>query len=158
MAGRINNQPPALPFWPWPSNVREKIVDRAQLDRNKKKKAGDPKNPPLASSALLEFMGPGHSSEELRLPAPPNPALSNPSPQAESDLPVVGELMQKAAGAPAEALGRAMSRLQVPADRQERLKALLSRESAMLGIMERLSEDVREIQRRMQDEQKTRGY
>ena len=51
MAGRINNpNPNAAAFWPWPSNVREKIVERNQLiDRKKaKRKGGDPKNPQLS--------------------------------------------------------------------------------------------------------------
>ncbi len=72
---KINQQPPRAPLWPWggPRTVREKLVDPSQLDRKKKTKAGNPKNPALASSALLDFIGPAHSSEELRLPLPPMP-------------------------------------------------------------------------------------
>ena len=71
---KINQQPPKTPMWPWggPRSVRERLVDPAQFDRKKKlKKAGDPKNPALASAALMDFIGPAHSSEELRLPLPP---------------------------------------------------------------------------------------
>src|SRR5882757_8983829 len=69
---KINQQPPQ-PAWPWggPRAVQEKLVKRAQLiDSKKVKKKGDPKNPALASAALLDFIGPPHSSEELRLPLP----------------------------------------------------------------------------------------
>src|SRR5688500_7053355 len=76
MAPKLPPQRPPLPAptWPWggPRSVRERLVDPSQLDRRKGKK-GDPKNPPLASFALLEFMGPGHTSEELRLPEPAMP-------------------------------------------------------------------------------------
>src|SRR3954467_8151608 len=70
------NQQPRAPVWPWggPQKVREKLVDPATLDRKKKlKKLGNPKNPALASSALLDFIAPAHSSEEMRLPLPPQP-------------------------------------------------------------------------------------
>ena len=72
---KINNQPPKAPLWPWggPRSVREKLVDPTQFDRKKKlKKTGNPKSPALASAALLDFIGPAHSSEELRLPTPPH--------------------------------------------------------------------------------------
>src|SRR4051812_42373527 len=76
MASKIENRPPRTPMWPWggPGLVREKLVTRTQFDRARKnKKLGDPKNPSLASSALLESIGPAHSAEELRLPLPPTP-------------------------------------------------------------------------------------
>jgi hypothetical protein len=161
MAGRINNSPPQLPFWPWPRNVREKLVERAQLDRTKKKgKKGDPKNPPLASAALLEFMGPGHSSEELRLPPPPDPRLGLGNAEAPTDLPALSSLIEKAdgGGSAADPLARAMGRVQADPRRMEQLKGLLSREAGMLKVMGRLQTDLAEIQRRMKDEQKTRGY
>jgi hypothetical protein len=160
MAGRIQNQPPALAFWPWPRNVREKLVERAQLDRTKKSKGkkGDPRNPPLASAALLEFMGPGHSSEELRLPPPPDPRLGLANPESPTDSPALGSLMDKAEGPASDSLGRALTRLQADPRRLEQLKGLLSREAGMLKVMGQLHQDVLEIQRRMKDEQKQRGY
>src|SRR5438477_3710251 len=71
---KINQQPPQ-PRWPWggPRGAQEKRVQRNQLDVKKVKKKGDPKNPALASAALLDFIGPAHSSEELRLPLPAFP-------------------------------------------------------------------------------------
>src|SRR4051795_2018801 len=69
---KINQPPVPQPAWPWggPRAVREKLVNRTQVDTKKTKKKGDPKNPSLASAALLDFIGPAHSSEELRLPLP----------------------------------------------------------------------------------------
>ena len=71
---KINQPPPQMPAWPWGSRrtVREKLVNPAQLDRKARKK-GDPKNPALASAALLDSIGPAHSADELRLPLPPMP-------------------------------------------------------------------------------------
>ena len=73
---KLNNMPPRAPLWPWggPRSVREKLVDPAEFDRKKKvAKKGDPKNPALASAALLDWIGPGHNADELRLPLPPHP-------------------------------------------------------------------------------------
>src|SRR6185369_17960382 len=73
---KINQNPPRTPMWPWggPRSVRERLVDPAQFDRKKQaRKAGNPKSPALASAALLDFIGPAHSADELRLPLPPYP-------------------------------------------------------------------------------------
>src|SRR5687767_3119504 len=73
---KINNPQPQPPAWPWggPRSVRERLVNRAQIDRTKKTgKTGNPKSPALASSALLDFIAPAHHSEELRLPLPTPP-------------------------------------------------------------------------------------
>lgn len=161
MAGRINNpNPGAVPFWPWAGNVREKIVERNQLiDRKKKtKKGGDPKNPPLASAALLEFMGPGHTSEELRFPAPVSPRAGEPRLAEESGLDALGGLLDRGSEQQSAGVVRELARLSVPADRLERLKGLLQREQAMLSVMDRLHESLSEIQRRLKDENATKGY
>lgn len=161
MAGRINNpNPGAVPFWPWAGNVREKIVERNQLiDRKKaKKKGGDPKNPPLASAALLDFMGPGHTSEELRFPAPVSPRAGEPRLAEESALGALGELLERGSESGAAGVTRELARLGVPADRLERLKGLLQREQAMLQVMGKLQEELAEIQRRMKEESAGRGF
>ena len=69
-------QQPQAPQWPWggPQALRSKVVNRGQIEKKGVKKKGDPKNPALASTALLDFIGPAHSAEELRLPLPPMPA------------------------------------------------------------------------------------
>lgn len=158
MAGRIN--PNNVPFWPWPANVREKIIERNQIvDRKKgKKKVGDPKNPPLASAALLEFMGPGHSSEELRLPMPVSPRQGDGRSAESSGLAELAGLLERGDAAQTQSMTRELARLGVPPERLERLKALLQREAGMLEVMGRLSADMAEIQSRIKDEQKTRGY
>src|SRR5687768_12556220 len=77
---KINQPPPRTPQWPWggPRIVREKLVDPKQFDRRRRlAKKGDPKNPALASVELLEFLGPAHSSDELRLPLPASPSGHN---------------------------------------------------------------------------------
>ena len=161
MAGRIGNpNPNAAAFWPWPGNVREKIVERNQLvDRKKaKKKLGDPKNPPLASAALLDFMGPGHTSEELRFPAPISPRAGEPRTSEESALPALENLFDRGGEQATAGLSRELGRLGVPADRLERLKALLQRETSMLQVMGRLQGDLAEIQRRMREETKNKGF
>ena len=86
---KINNQPPKAPLWPWggPRSVRERLVDPAQVNRKKAAKTGNPKNPALASAALLDFIGPAHSSEELRLPLPPHPGGHDADLEGFSDRP-----------------------------------------------------------------------
>jgi len=56
---KVNQQPPRAPLWPWggPRSVRDRLVEPRQLDTRKTKKKGDPKNPSLASAALLDFIG-----------------------------------------------------------------------------------------------------
>jgi hypothetical protein len=159
MAGRINNNNVA--FWPWPANVREKIVERNQIvdrKKGKKGKVGDPRNPPLASAALLEFMGPGHSSEELRLPMLVSPRQGDGRNAESSGLLELQGLLERGDAAQTQVMTRELQRIGVPAERLERLKALLQREAGMLELMGRLSADVEEIQARIKDEQKTRGY
>ena len=160
MAGRINNPNAGAAFWPWSANVREKIVERAQLiDRKKaKKKGGDPKNPPLASAALLEFMGPGHTSEELRFPAPVSPRAGEPRTAEESALPALENMLDRGSDSANQGIAKEIQRLGVPAERMERLRGLLQREAGMLQVMGRLSTDLAEIHRRIRDENKGKGY
>lgn len=159
MAGRINNPAASQAFWPWPGNVREKIIERNQLVARKKvKKGGDPKNPPLASAALLEFMGPGHTSEELRFPAPVNPRQGDARTSEQSGLPTIEGLVERGGEAQNQALGKELQRLGVPQDRLDRLRGLLQREQGMLQVMGRLSGDLAEIHRRMSEEQRSEGY
>jgi len=160
MAGRINNPNAGAAYWPWSANVREKIVERNQLiDRKKaKKKGGDPKNPPLASAALLEFMGPGHTSEELRFPAPISPRQGDARTSEESALPALENVLERGSDSANQGIAKEIQRLGVPADRMERLRGLLQREAGMLQVMGRLSTDLAEIHRRIRDENKDKGY
>jgi hypothetical protein len=160
MAGRINNPNPNLGFWPWPGNVREKLVERSQLAERKKanKKKGDPNNPPLASAALLEFMGPGRSSEELRFPSPVSPRVGEARTSEDSGLEALGGLLDRAGESNNANLARDLGRLNVAPDRLERLKSLLQREAGMLQVMGRLQTDMAEIHRRIRDENKAKGY
>ena len=156
---KINNQPPKAPLWPWggPRAVREKLVDPSQLDR-KKRKVGNPKNPALASAALLDFIGPAHSSEELRLPTPPNPKGHDADLEGFSDRPYLGSVAGRGDGEQRQLLERSMSRINAAPDRMERLKGLLQRESQMLALVGQVHAEVQEIQRRMREEQQDEGY
>ena len=158
---KIYNPPPRTPVWPWggPRSVREKLVDPTQLDRKKKlKKSGDPKNPPLASFALLESIGPGHTAEELRLPLPPHPDGHDADLEGFYDRPHLESASERADPNLQGTLERGLTRISASADRVERLKALLQRESQMLSLVGRLNEEVKEIQRRMKEEQAEEGY
>jgi hypothetical protein len=156
---KINNQPPA-PLWPWggPRSVRERLVDRTQLNRKSTKKTGNPKNPALASAALLDFIGPAHSSEELRLPTPPNPRQNDAPLEGFSDRPQLESVAERGENDQRRLMERGLSRINAPPDRMERLKALLQRESQMLTLVGQVNSEVQEIMRRIREEQKEEGY
>ncbi|MBJ6763117.1 hypothetical protein JGU66_20305 [Myxococcaceae bacterium JPH2] len=157
---RINNQPPKAPLWPWggPRSVRERLVDPAQLERKKLRKAGNPKNPALASAALLDFIGPAHSSEELRLPLPPHPEGHDADLEGFSDRPQLASVAGRGDGDQRRMLERGLAKVNAPPDRLDRLKALLSRESAMLNLVGQVNSETQEILRRMWAEQKDEGF
>ena len=157
----INNKPllPPTVAWPWggPRSVRERLVDPAQLDRKARaRKKGDPKNPPLASFELLEFMSTGHSSEEIRLPPPGLPPSMEVELGGEKGLLLLRSLGDKASGS--RALQKGLAQLKAPPDRLERMSALLGYEQGMLSVMGSLQEQVEEIDRHRQEEQKEKGY
>src|SRR5438067_13361708 len=157
---KIQQQPPKAPAWPWggPRAVRDKLVDRSQLESKKAKKKGDPKNPALASSALLDFIGPAHSSEELRLPLPLMPEGHDADLDGYLDRQSLGSIAGRADADERKSLERNLANIRAPADRVERLKALLSREGQMLQLVGQVHKEVEEIHRRRQDEQTTEGY
>jgi hypothetical protein len=157
---KINNQPPKAPLWPWggPRSVRERLVDPSQLNRKRQKKTGNPKNPALASAALLDFIGPAHSSEELRLPSPPNPRENDAPLSGFSDRPFLESVAERGETDQRRLLERGLARVNAPPDRMERLKALLQREAQMLSLVGQVHAEVVEIQRRMREEQKDEGY
>ena len=155
------NQPPAGQVWPWggPRSVREKLVDPAQLDRKKKlKKLGNPKNPSLASSALLDSIGPAHNSEELRLPLPPQPRGREADVEGRLDSGSLETVAERGSERQGTLLERGLGRISAAPDRLERMRALLSREAQMLQLVSELTFDVKEIQRRMREEQFGEGF
>lgn len=158
---KIYNPPPKLPAWPWgaPRTVREKLVDPAQFDRKKKlKKAGDPRNPALASFALLESIGPGHTSDELRLPLPPHPDGHDADLEGFNDRPHLQSLADRALEDPRALLDRGLKAISASPERLEQMKALLQREHQMLALMGKIHEDIQDIQRRIKEEQKEEGF
>lgn len=157
---KIGGQQPRAPSWPWggPKEVRGKLVDRTQLERKNVRKKGDPKNPSLASASLLDFIGPAHSAEEVRLPLPPGPAGHDADVEGYLDrgpLNTVAERMQEAQQ---ESLQRGLGTLRAPPDRVERLKSLLAREASMLELIGTVSNDMAEIERRRREETSGEGY
>jgi hypothetical protein len=154
---KINQQPPRTPMWPWggPRSVREKLVDPAQLDRKKAlKKAGNAKAPALASAALLDFIAPAHSSEELRLPLPPHPEGHDADVETFLDRPHLITVSGRQEGDSKRALERSLAKVSASPERMERMKALLSRESEMLNTVDHVAKEMREILRLMWDAQK----
>jgi hypothetical protein len=72
---------------------------RSSAARTKKK--GDPKNPSLASAALLDFIGPAHSAEELRLPMPADaPRGMTPTSRVFSTVPYLSTVAERHERAP----------------------------------------------------------
>jgi len=129
-----------------------------QLERKNVRKKGDPKNPSLASAALLDFIGPAHSAEEVRLPLPPGPAGHDADVEGYLDrgpLNTVAERMQEAQQ---ETLQRGLGMLRAAPDRVERLKSLLAREAQMLELIGTVSNDMAEIERRRREETSAEGY
>jgi hypothetical protein len=146
--------PPPQPTWPWggPRSVREKLVDRNQLDKRTGRKKGDPKNPALASSALLDFIGPAHSAEELRLPMPVPPAGHDADVESFLDRPVLAEVTEHLSDAAQGALDRGLAALRATPERLDRLKALLQREAQMLKLVGSVADEVQEIERKRREE------
>lgn len=156
------NQPPPQPLWPWggEKQVRERLVNPAQLKKTQKKeKLGNAKNPALASSALLDFIGPAHSAEEMRLPLPPNPQQDGGALlEGFSDRPALGQVAERGEQGARHQLERNLGRINASPERLDRLKALLGAESAMLSLVGELNDEMKEIQRRIRLEQAGEGY
>jgi len=157
---KINQQIPRGPAWPWggPSSVREKLVNRAQLEKKNVRKKGDPKNPALASAALLDSINPAHSAEELRLPMPPMPAGHEADIESYTDRSRLSSVAERAQDDQRSLLEAGLQSVRAAPDRVDRLKSLLAREQQMLEVVGSLSLDMEEIQRRMREEQAEEGF
>jgi hypothetical protein len=132
--------------------VRERLVDRSQLDRKARGKKGDPRNPALASAALLDFIGPAHSAEELRLPMPVAPAGLEAEVESAIDRPVLAEVAGHLAEDARAALDQGLGEVQATPERLDRLRALLHLEAQMLCLVGAVAEEVQEIERRRREE------
>jgi len=158
---KINNGMPQVPQWPWgtPGQVRSRMVDRAQVvDKKRKGRKADPKNPALPSAALLDSIGPAHGADELRLPMPPMPEGHEADVSPLSVREHLGELAQLTHPEARGMVERGIGKLSAAPDRVDRLRGLLQREAQMLELLGRFSDDVQEIQRRMREEQKEGRY
>jgi hypothetical protein len=151
---KIGDLPPRAPLWPWggPRSVREKLVDRSQI-ATKARKKGDPKNPSLASAALLDSIGPAHSAEELRLPMPPTPAGHDADVENFSDRPHLSTVAERMLEYRQAAIDRGLNDIRAPSERLDRLRSLLQREASMLELVQQVSADMAEVERRRREEQ-----
>jgi hypothetical protein len=131
--------------------VRDKLVDRTQLERKNVRKKGDPKNPSLASASLLDFIGPAHSAEELRLPMPVLPNGHDADLAGFNDRPHLAAAEDRLSDQKA-VIDRALPALKAAPDRIERLKAFLQREGAMLELVGRVADEMKEIERLRREE------
>jgi hypothetical protein len=147
-------------MWPWggPRSVRDKLVDRTQLERKNVRKKGDPKNPALASAALLDFIGPAHSADELRLPMPAPPGGHDADVEGFLDRPYLASVAERLKEQRQRALERGLESLRAPPDRIERLRSLLQREAQMLQLVGNVSAEQAEIERRRKEETREEGY
>jgi hypothetical protein len=157
---RIGQQPRG-PIWPWggPRTLREKLVDPAQFDRKKKaKKLGDPKRPALASAALLEFIGPGHASDELRLPPPPSPFGDGTDELTPfPDRAFTRQVVERSVESNRTALENALAKVTAAPEKLERMRAVIHREAQMLALLGRVQADTDEVIERMKIEYKVNG-
>ncbi len=157
---RVGQGPTPPPPWPWggPRSVREKLVDPAQFERKRRLKKGDARNPPLASAELLDFMGPGHSSDELRLPPPPS-GFEGTSGDLEPfpDRSFTRRVVERSEERHRQNLERAMAKVQMAPERLDRLKSLLRTEAQMLGLLRRVQDETDAVIERMKVELKATG-
>jgi hypothetical protein len=152
-------QQPKAPAWPWggPRSVRDKLVDPTQVGTKAKKK-GDPKNPALASAALLDFIGPAHSAEALRLPMPPVPAGHDSDLEGFLDRPYVSTVAERMSEYRQAELERGMTAVRAAPERVDRLRSLLEREGQMLNLVSTVAEAMIEIERRRREEQAEEAF
>ena len=157
----INQRPPQPPYWPWGPRrtVRERLVDLKQLrDRQLARKKGDPKNPPLASAELIDFMGPGHSSDAVRLPPPPLPIELEAEVGGEVGLATLKTLADRAGEEKNQPLSRNLSSVNATPERVDRMQALLRCESDMLSLMGNLHQAAQHVENMRREETKDEGY
>ena len=156
------NQPPREPSFPWgePRSVRERLVDPSQVAPSKgRRRKGDPKDPPLPSIALMDFIGPARSADELRLPTPGR----TPSPVADltgssSERSQLRSAITRADPGGVGVLENALAQVDASPERVKELEAQLRSEGRMIELLRQLHGEVDEIHRRMRDEQKESGY
>lgn len=156
---KVNTQSPKSSMWPWggAKNVQEKLVKASQLQNRRTSAKRDPKNPPLASAALMEFIGPPQSSEALRLPAPPLPWEADPS-RSFSEREALEQALERSSPDASRQMQKQLLAMQVPADRLERLKSMLTYEENMLDLVGEVSESIKAIERLRREEQQEEGY
>jgi hypothetical protein len=150
MAKINDGKPTRAPQFPWDlrSIVRPKELERA----GKVKKKGDPKNPALASAALLDFIGPAHNADELRLPLPPMPDGHDADLAAFTDRSYVNGFLSRGSENAQALTEELLSSLRASPERLERLNALLGRENQMMLLVRHYQAEKDEIERKRREE------
>jgi hypothetical protein len=147
------------PVWPWggPRSVRDRLVNPSAFERKRRRKSGDPKSPALASTDLLDFIGPGHTSDELRLPMPPGYGDGSEEFRPFPDRELTAEICELGSAESRGELESALKRLALPPERHAYVMGMLEREARMLEVLERIQADVDEVVERMKAECKANG-
>lgn len=145
--------------WPWggPRSVRERLVNPSVFERKKRRKTGDPKSPALASADLLDFMGPGHTSDELRLPMSPGYGDGGEEFRPFPDRELTAEICELGGVEARAELEKMLGRLALAPGRHARVAEMLGREARMLEVLGRMQADVDEVVERMKAEYKANG-
>jgi spore germination protein GerM len=103
-------------------------------------------------------MGPGHASDELRLPPPPSPfgeGMEELTPFP--DRAFTRQVVERSADSSRRTLDAALTRVQVAPDKLERMKAVINREAQMLSLLGKVQADTDEVIERMKQEYKANG-
>lgn len=151
---KVQQQQPQS-IWPWGSRaqVRGRLVHRNQIDAKRDRRKGNMRNPALASAALWKWINPPATSDELRLALPPLPPGHDADETAMLDRPFLQSVAERGSADERRNLEHAFKQLTAPAERTERLKALLARESAMLELVGKFHQQVSDIDRMRRVEQ-----
>jgi hypothetical protein len=84
---------------------------------------------------------------------PPGPAGHDADVESFLDRPHLSNVAERLSEAAQEALQQGLGTLRAPADRVDRLKSLLQRESSMLELVGQVSREMAEVERRRREEQ-----
>ena len=147
----------AVGWSPQPSATSSSTRRRSRSKNVRKK--GDPKNPALASAALLDSIGPAHSAEELRLPMPPTPMGHDADLEGYSDRPHLSSVAERMNELRKAALERGIASIKAPPDRVDRLQARCSSASRRCWSWSASSPtEMADVERRRREEQTEEGY
>lgn len=149
MANEINNQPVRRFTWVNPAGTG--IAPAAGMTADEVKlhqaqKVSRPEIAPIAQRAPVEFIAPTTSSESLRLAVPEaaNPFATPTGPRHDHML-VLNALTRSSSDMAKQLVSGLKAPIGVSKEDADRMRASLSREHAMLGILEKLQKMQKQI-------------